>query len=195
VDWRPRAMTPSGLFQVAGEHRGASVGLPACTPTSSGTPSPTPGCRPAATRATSCAWLAGSLARWSTATPSPPPNAAPAKPTTACRLGDLAPGGGGSGWRHTPGCLPAIANVARASPQEQLPPAPVADSADVRDRRPPALAQAEYPAGLRAGSVAVVRGTCGRRCVGRARAPRPALAQPESDTGWSRQLPPDLVAR
>jgi hypothetical protein len=40
-----------------------------------------------------------------------------------------------------PVALPAAENGAKASPQKQLPPAPVADSADVRDRRLPALAQ------------------------------------------------------
>ncbi len=66
---------------------GARGAMPASTPTSSGTASPTPGCRPAATKATSCASPAGSPARWSTATPSPPPRSVPAKPTGACPSG------------------------------------------------------------------------------------------------------------
>ena len=46
---------------------------------------PTPGCLPAATRATSCVWPAGGHAKWWTATPSRPRSGPPAKRTGACR--------------------------------------------------------------------------------------------------------------
>jgi site-specific recombinase XerC len=80
---RAGAMTPPACSRSSPTAARASAS-PACTPTSSATPSPTPGSPPAAMKATSCAWPAGSPARWSTATPNPPPSAAPAKPTATC---------------------------------------------------------------------------------------------------------------